>query len=305
MKAQVSITSKLKEFREGRQQEGEALLNESQKLLADVSAEENRVLKEIGLGKHLKQAEDKVEEALLHKEFTTRYEGEIFHYNDLRKIGLKYRLFMKVASEYRGKIPPDLGAIVLRLAKKHNLNINDSYNSDKGRFFIMAPPAMFDDYASPWDKFKKYIGDIENSIKEFFAEQQDPVIFYKVGKDHYMLLKQWGGDFGPFRRALGLLTETKAFGILATVFLLYQYVRLWIGTYKYFEETVGLWVKGSSDTADFFAGLLLFLMAAFGIILVVQAFRFVFHDRLWSLSYFTSRFHWNYDRDTIRRTQRH
>lgn len=249
----MNLTDKLIEKRNESQETGLEFLKQSQKLLGDTSVKENMLLKDIGLGEHIKVAESKVEEQILHETFTQKYEGDIFKLEDIEKVAMEYRLFMKPAKFYRGKIPNDLGAVVLRLVEKHNLSINDSHHSDSGKFYVLAPPTMFSNARTIGDKVNMILAETSRDTKKFFesVKDPDPVIFYKVGDNHFMLLKQWGADFTIGRRILGALTQSNVLAkwgmLLAPIFALLAVIRFFVyGSAKgwFLVQGTGFWANG-------------------------------------------------------------
>ncbi len=198
-------------------------LSDVKQLMESNAQEERALLRDIGISKEIEIAEKSIENKILNDSLTKKYEDGIFHINDIEQLALKYRLYLRGANKYRGKIPADLGAVVLNFKKKYSLNINQSLNSDSGKFFVLAPPKMFSDYITPRNKIQTFIDTTKTVKKDFLASLKDPMFFYMVDENHYKILKVWVNDFTLFRRMLGIITKStlrvKMFTIMLTVLL--------------------------------------------------------------------------------------
>jgi hypothetical protein len=187
----VKIESEIQKTKDKNVDKGNQLLNHANQLLLQQSTDETQVIENIGINKSLVEATNKRTSTHLERKELERKTGDnIFTIEEIKTMCVKYRLKFLQANEYVGAIPPDLGARIVDLKKKHNLNINESSNSDSGKFFIMAPPSCF--------KLRE---------AEAIRVKLDPVMFYRIGEGLYILVHKWGKDFTYWRRWLGIMME--------------------------------------------------------------------------------------------------
>ncbi len=200
------------------------------KLLMDSNAQaEIDVLKTIGISREIDIAENAMERKILNETFSKKYKDNIFHISDIEALALKYKLYLRQANQFRGKIPADLGAIILNFKKEHLLHIDQSNNSDKGKFFVLAPPSMFLSYNTPKIKWQEFVDVEKERLKSLSRSLEDPMVFYQIDKEHFKLLKAWGSDFTLWRRFLGLISKTTSrvfvFSLMMLSFLTYFTVK--------------------------------------------------------------------------------
>lgn len=219
------LTKELEKFKKERMDGQQEIVQEAKLLLSSSEAKERTILKNIGLDAHLNYIEDKTRLNRLNEEFEKKYDGQIFHINEIKRLSIKYRLFFKLSRNYRGHIPADLGAILARMSDKHNTH------TDAHKFFILAPPYLFKDYKTVGDKISKCVIDTKENTKHFLNDivNPDPTLFYKIDEEHYKLVKQWGSDFTILRAAIGFFTKNsfwlRALIIVPFLYMLYAYIK--------------------------------------------------------------------------------
>lgn len=238
----TSIVKELEKNKTNREQrESNVLVEDTKLLLAGNVIAEKEALRAIGLSDHLDLVIAQQEQTILDKHFAEKYEGQVFRLKDLVDLGMKYRLFLKPAMLYKGTVPADLGAIVARMKEKYNLNLNSSVNSDSGNFMIMAPPSSFKDYMNPLQKISKCFTDAKRErearrqmkLAELQAlRARDPMLLYRAGDNHFILLKKWGSDLTIGRRLSGMVSRNGFFLwsmlIIATYYLVQLPFRAWL-----------------------------------------------------------------------------
>ena len=229
----ANLIKELEKSKERRLDNSEEFLTDIKLLMGSNATKEIEVLKVIGLDEHITVAEKHTEKILLNKIYTEKFkeEGIVFNFDEILDLGMKYRLFLKQANMYRGVIPNDLGAIVLRMKEKYNLNINNSNNSDRSKFMILAPPSQFTDFKRLDEKVYDNLIGFEESRKSFVKSFQDPILFYRIDREHFLLLKKWGSDFTIGRYLLGLVTRQ---GVIAT---LCSFVSIFVMMYLLYTGT--------------------------------------------------------------------
>lgn len=229
----MSILKQLEKEKQQRVKEQNNHIDFAKQLLSSNEVQEREVLRGLGLDDHLVKGEMQQELSILDKKYQEEYEGKIFHINEIYKIGMKYRLYLKTANLYRGVIPADIGSIILRMKEKHNLHLDRrSNNSDTGKFFILAPPDMFKDYSTFGEKVVKLFTDVNEARKEAIRKREaDPCMFYQIDDKHFKLIKKWGSDFTLILRIKGwyCATATKLVltFLLAIIFIVQLPFRMW------------------------------------------------------------------------------
>lgn len=189
------------------------------KLLLDGNqAEEIQALRNIGLDKHIKIAEAERENLIKFKTAEEKFtEMDVISAESIQALCVKFRLFVNRASAYNGTIPPDLGAVIVRMNKKYNLGADISASYMQERFFVIAPPEMFKDYLSMGKKINMYYEaqneltrqEREERARRIAAQRLDPILLYKDPESGlFIVLKKWGNDFTAVRRIKGFLTQT-------------------------------------------------------------------------------------------------
>ncbi len=242
----VKIESEIQKTKKENVDKGNQLVEQTNQLLLQQSTEETEVIKHLGINKSILESVHKRKETHLErKELESKSGDNIFTIKEIESMCIKYRLKFLPTSDYVGAIPPDLGARIVELKKKHNLNINDSRNSDSGNFFIMAPPSCFQ------------LKDAE-SLK--INLKRDPVMFYRISDGLYIMVHKWGKDFTYMRRWIGIMMESSGrVEIFRLVLFLSSFYLLFMFIYSIGNESM----KMHEGDAFF---VLLFAIATVGII---------------------------------------
>lgn len=231
-----TLEKKLVSIARSNSQEGESIVEEVKLLLSENAAEERATLKAIGLDNDLKIAENQNAEMLIKKSHGEKLEREILKYEDIKKLCLNYRLYMKPANQFIGTIPPDLGAELTRFCKEKSIPLPGvSYS----KFFVIAPPKMFRGYLSP----SQVVGSAWGIARENAAERQrikdmDPILVYELPEPgFYAVIKSWGNDFTPLRRVYGWFTKKSTMmwvNFLTNVGIIFLMAKLAIWQTSYF-----------------------------------------------------------------------
>lgn len=189
----------------------EAIVNETKLLLSDNAAEERTTLKSIGLDRDIRYAEHKKENLLIRSLNSTKFDKQIIHADEIAKLCANYRLYIRPASTYRGTIPPTLAAELSRYCKEKNIVLASS--SSYSKFFMIAPPKMFDGYTSPLGMLGRSVDYTITQAEERAAERErlkraDPILVYQLpdNPNYFAVIKSWGSDLTVVRRAYALLT---------------------------------------------------------------------------------------------------
>ncbi len=107
-----------------------------------------------------------------------RFEGEIYHVDDIRKICMDYNMRMLPSRLYRGPVDPMFGVKVKNFEKEYHLTQEEVEEN----FFVVAPPKTFE-----LEKRQRPMVNV------------DPILLYKVDDHFYKLIHQWGDDLNVFR----------------------------------------------------------------------------------------------------------
>lgn len=206
------------------------VIKDAKLLLESNAQEEIATLRSIGLDAEINYVESKRKELIIRSEHGRKLEKQIVSREEIRKLCLDYRLYMLPANEYKGKIPPDLGAKLTRYCKEKNIAL--PANSSYSRFFIIAPPFMFKGYMPPRivlaDAFDISTRDYKRKIQEVIATLADPILVFQTD-DHgkyFGIIESWGNDFTPLRRIYGFFTKRKNLKTMMSVCTLL--ITLWI-----------------------------------------------------------------------------
>ena len=204
----ANLNDDLDKAKSKRIKEQEASIRDAKQLLSPDAAREKEILTFLGLDAHIREVENKNRLHFINKVLEEKYEGKPYHISEIQGIGMKYRLFLKKANLYQGSIPNDLGKILLQLKEKHNLHIDYSDSSDKGKFYILAAPKLFLDYYPPKSKLNDLMDGARHSFisSARLSVDTDPALFYKADDEHYILIKNWGNNFNLLRRFYGYFT---------------------------------------------------------------------------------------------------
>lgn len=183
------------------------LATQAKLLLAVNEQKELDVLKAIGLNAEIQQKEEILEDLIIRQKGQEKYKAQIVHKDDIQKLLLNYRLYMRPANSFRGRIPPTIGAELVRFCEEKNIVLSPN-NPNANKFYIIAPPKMFYAYKSPLDVLKESVDVLRRENQKFWASSQDPILVYRTdNKDYYAVIKSWGNDFTPLRRVYGFFTR--------------------------------------------------------------------------------------------------
>ncbi len=205
---------------EKKEQQNAEVLDTARLLLSNNEAEEKKILRSLGLDREIAYAEKKLKDNIIRKDYSEKYQCNVVHIDEIKRLCLRYRLFAKRSRYYKGNIPPELASELVKWQKSTNVAIGD--NKDD-RFFIVAPPKMFDGYDGPanivrgWFKLDKVYKSEEKLRKSGY--KQDPILLYALPEEpnYYAIVKAWGCDFALVRRFYGVVTSKRFAGLLVSV----------------------------------------------------------------------------------------
>lgn len=193
----VDIVEEVKKKRDDSTKNAESLVEVAQLLLEGDHQKEREVLKDIGLGHQIQQAEKESAVNLERKTFEKEYGEEVVMMeSEIRDLCLKYDLRFLQASKYKGSVDLSIGPKVKRFVESNNIS------ASKSDFFLLGPGKAFN------LKEREIVG------RRKFSVQLDPVLFYRVPDNSqetmYVMVHKWGNDFTIFRYLRGLVMENSA-----------------------------------------------------------------------------------------------
>lgn len=143
-----------------------AMVRVSPSLIMSEKREED-LLQKAGFVHHLETNKTKRKELELLKKF-----GQFITYEEIKTVGMRYNMGFVHVGAFTGTPGPNTANRIDQFERK--------YGALKGdRFFVLAPVEMINVPA---------------------PVVMDPVLFYRIGKDRFFLIDQWGGDMTWTRR---------------------------------------------------------------------------------------------------------
>lgn len=227
----MNLKTELDKKQQKKEKDTDIILSDVKLLLEGNQAKEKDILRNVGLDLHIGLGEQVMEKKLNIDKLTNEYkEFPVYSRENIDALCEDYRLYLRPAKEFIGKIPADIGPILLRMSEEHNLNLDARSEMQKNRFFVMAPPKLFNDYKTIGDKVVEMNGVGKKAVKRKAEDMltelnnlvaPDPALFYSPvnDPDNMIMVKAWGNDFNIFRRIWGSLTKTNMLAIIATMFL--------------------------------------------------------------------------------------
>lgn len=227
----MNLKTELDKKQQKKERDTDIVLSDVKLLLEGNQAQEKEILRNVGLDLHIGLGEQIMEKKLNIDKLTNEYkEFPVYSKENIDSLCEDYRLYLRPANQFIGKIPADIGPILLRMSKEHNLNLDAKSEMQKNRFFVMAPPKLFNDYKTIGDKVVEMNGVGKKAVKRKAEEMltelnnivaPDPALFYSPvnDPDNMIMVKAWGNDFNIFRKIWGTLTKTNILAIVATLIL--------------------------------------------------------------------------------------
>jgi hypothetical protein len=165
------------------------IVNQVQLLLESENQKDKELLKAVGLGHHIIEAENTKSVNIERKTFFDKY-GDFLTESQVEDIASKYGLKCLPIHMYKGNISPTVAADIKEFIKKHNIN-EGMINSGnfKNCLSILAPASNFTLKVIPKDLVLFY----------------NPNKYNKDLEDIFIPVAKWGNDFTYFRRLVGLL----------------------------------------------------------------------------------------------------
>lgn len=128
---------------------------------------EEDLLQKAGFVHHLETNKTKRKELELLKKF-----GQFITYEEVKTVGMRYNMGLVHVGAFTGTPGPNTANRIDQFEQKYGA-------SKGGRFFVLAPVEMINVPA---------------------PVVMDPVLFYRISKDRFFLIDQWGGDMTWTRR---------------------------------------------------------------------------------------------------------
>jgi hypothetical protein len=156
------------------------------KLLMDSNEQEKtRILRSLSNNSQFNRVEKIVGKKIELEKLEDLYDGRVYTIDQIKELCMDYNLRFLSSEYFTGVFDVEVAGKIMEFSKKTNTSM-DNYTL-KNQYFIMAPDKMFT------LKDEKYIT----------KKQLDPVIFYRIDREHYKLVHKWGNDFTIFRLLVG------------------------------------------------------------------------------------------------------
>jgi hypothetical protein len=193
----VNITEEVKKKRDHSSKEADGIVEAAQLLLEGDHQKEREILKDIGLGHQIQEAEKQSAVNLERKTFENEYGGEtVMQESEIKDLCLKYDLRFLNTKHYKGSVDLGIGPKVKRFVESNNISASAS------DFFLLGPGKAFN------------LKEREIRGRSKFAVDLDPVLFYRVPDNSqetmYVMVHKWGNDFTIFRYLRGLVLENSS-----------------------------------------------------------------------------------------------
>lgn len=190
----VDITEEVKKKRQSSEKAAQEVLEAAQLLIEGDAQQEREILKQIGLGKNIIEAERVNSLNLERKTFESEYgERVVMQESEIRDLCLKYDLRFLTTENYNGSIDLNIGPEIRNFVKENNIS------PSRGDFYLLAPGKAFN------------LKQRELHGPSKFSVEMDPVLFYKVpdnsSEKMFVTVHKWGNDFTIFRYLRGLMYE--------------------------------------------------------------------------------------------------
>jgi hypothetical protein len=177
----VKLENEIKKLGESNIEETNSVLNEAQKLLEMDSAEDRQILRSMGIDKSIKVIEEKKSNSAILKNHIEQYKNPVLTKDQIKDIAIKYHLRFLRSDKYSGYIESTLPAIIKNFGKENNINLG-SYDYQY-KFYILAPAKSFKLQDKP--------------------KPVDPILFYSINDDQYLLVHKWGNDLNVWNLIQG------------------------------------------------------------------------------------------------------
>lgn len=167
-------------------------LKEVKLLLQGEESEDARILRGLSNNSNYARIEKATGQVLEVESLDKKYAGNVFTYEQIKKLAVDYHLRFLAASYYTGSFDVEVAAKIKEFAKETLAPI-DNYSLSRN-YFILAPAELFK------LQDERYIS----------KREKDPAIFYRIDDNHYRLIHKWGNDFSILRYLEGF--RWKSFG---------------------------------------------------------------------------------------------
>ena len=151
--------------------------------------------------------ESKASETENHFSFDLLDSAHVFHYNDIQKLCIDYRLRFLDSHYFKGQFPPEAISEIRNLEKMHQITLKN--------FKIIAPAKLLK---------------LENA--------DDPLLFSPMGNGYFYLIHKWGNDLHPLRKLL--MWPYKSFDNLVFTVFIVSIVLTALAPMHWFSENPGI-----------------------------------------------------------------
>jgi len=131
----------------------------------------------------------------------------VFHYNDIQKLCIDYRLRFLDSHYFKGQFPAEAISEIRNLEKMHQITLKN--------FKIIAPAKLLK---------------LENA--------DDPLLFSPMGNGYFYLIHKWGNDLHPLRKLL--MWPYKSFDNLVFTVFIVSIVLTALAPMHWFSENPGI-----------------------------------------------------------------
>ncbi len=153
-----------------------APLADIQEILRQESEKEQKALQSLGLSANAINNEK--EHWVRQLQLKDKYQGEVFHIDDVHQVCMDYSMRMLPSHFYRGPVDTQFASKVKHFQHDHQLSDDEVAQN----FFIVAPPEAFE-----LEKRQRPLVDL------------DPVLLYRVDEHFFKLVHQWGSELNVLR----------------------------------------------------------------------------------------------------------
>ena len=173
----VNLEKELNQLKKENDLTGMKNLNEIKSLMSANSANEQKILGDLGFKDKTFDLADQKGKFLDRQKWDAQYEGRVYTVAEIKQLALDYNLRFLHTSKYaKDTIDASVASRVLAFKEKHKLN---DYNVQT-RFRLLAPSEDF-------------------KLSNRPIPAKDPILFYMLDELHYVLVHKWGNDFSYLR----------------------------------------------------------------------------------------------------------
>lgn len=151
-------------------------------LMQGSESEELRILRNLSKESELSRIEEKRGKGFEFDKHEMRFEGNVYEYEQIKKLAVDYNLKFLRVSEYKGSFDENVGKKILEFSDKFGTP-KDEYSLGK-RYYLLGPNEIFENGNSIFDT-------------------TDRLLFFKIDEGYYRLIHKWGEKFSIIRSIQG------------------------------------------------------------------------------------------------------